>query len=208
MREEKDFTKDLAEIRSMMERSSKFLSLSGLAGIMAGIYATAGIYIACSILGFRPDSLLYGISAEYGTFTKIPQLILTASLILALALITAVYLSYRKSAKRGEKIRNAATRQLLLAMSLPLVSGGLIILILLIRGMAGLVLPLSLIFYGLSLFSASRISGREVQMLGITQTALGLISMLFPEFSVYIWAAGFGIVHFIYGIVIFYRYER
>ena len=54
MKEEQKYIRDIAEIRSMMERSSKFLSLSGLAGVMAGIYALAGAFIAYRTFSFNP----------------------------------------------------------------------------------------------------------------------------------------------------------
>ena len=54
MKEEKDYIQDISEIRSMMERSSKFLSLSGLAGVMAGIYALVGAFVAYTVFDFNP----------------------------------------------------------------------------------------------------------------------------------------------------------
>ena len=38
------------EIKELMEKSSKFISLSGLAAIMAGIYALVGAYIATQVI--------------------------------------------------------------------------------------------------------------------------------------------------------------
>jgi hypothetical protein len=42
----------LTEIRDLMERSSRFISLSGLSGISAGIIALAGSAIAFFYLGY------------------------------------------------------------------------------------------------------------------------------------------------------------
>ncbi len=42
----KQHLQDLTEIRSMMERSSRFISLSGLSGISAGVFALIGAYLA------------------------------------------------------------------------------------------------------------------------------------------------------------------
>ena len=39
MTDNKKHIEDIAEIRSLMEKSSKFISLSGLSGILAGIFA-------------------------------------------------------------------------------------------------------------------------------------------------------------------------
>ena len=44
------------EIKELMEKSSKFISISGLAAIMAGVYALAGTYIATCLV--TPDTTL------------------------------------------------------------------------------------------------------------------------------------------------------
>ncbi|HLU89350.1 MAG TPA: hypothetical protein VKZ51_05910, partial [Cyclobacteriaceae bacterium] len=87
MKDSRDYIRDIAEIRAMMERSSKFLSLSGGAGIMAGIYALLGVYIAYEVLGFNPDEASYD-SSSGNYFSRMPELILLAFIILLLALGT------------------------------------------------------------------------------------------------------------------------
>ena len=57
MKNETDYLRDIGEIRSLMERSSKFISLSGWAGIFAGIYALAGVYVAINYLHFNQHLL-------------------------------------------------------------------------------------------------------------------------------------------------------
>jgi len=200
---EQDYIRDIAEIRSMMERSSKFLSLSGWAGIMAGIYALIGAYIAYSILNFNPDEIVY--SMEASSLTKV---VFLAILILILAVGTAVFLSYKKADKKGEKIWNAVSRQLLVNMAVPLVTGGILILVLISKDLIGLIAPVSLLFYGLSLYNAGKFTYDEVKFLGMIQIGLGLLSSYFVEYGVLFWAVGFGVVHIIYGIYIHFRYER
>ena len=46
MNSQPGFEQDLASMRKLMERSVKFMSLSGLSGVLAGIYALAGVAIA------------------------------------------------------------------------------------------------------------------------------------------------------------------
>src|SRR5690606_17336218 len=144
MKKEKDYIQDIAEIRSMMERTSKFLSLSGWAGIMAGIYALAGAFVAWKILNFHPVERL---NAEYPV-DRMTDIIIVAIIILSLAIFTAIIDSSRRARTRGETVWNSASKRLLISMSVPLVAGGILILILLSQGFVGLVLPLSLIFYG------------------------------------------------------------
>lgn len=38
------------EIKELMERSSKFVSLSGMTAVLAGVYALAGAYVAGQLL--------------------------------------------------------------------------------------------------------------------------------------------------------------
>jgi len=208
MKNEKDYIKDITEIRSMMERSSKFLFLSGLAGIIAGILALSGAFIAYKVFNFNPDRISYS-SMEYGDlFASLMSVILLAIAVLILALGTAIILSYRKSYRRGEKLWNLTTKRLLASLAVPLITGGLLLLVLISNGLIGLVAPFTLIFYGLALFSAGNHTLAEVRILGIVEIGLGLISSYFVEYGLLIWALGFGVVHIVYGIYMHYKYDR
>lgn len=209
MDQQQDYIRDISEIRTMMERSSKFLSLSGWAGIMAGIYALAGAYVAYDIFEFEPGSM---ITADYYAsgyaLDVLPKLVLLGVVILALAVITAYYLSYKKALRRNEKMWNATSRRLLVNMMVPLVTGGLLILILLYKGFAGLVAPLTLIFYGLSLYIASKFTYDDIKILGLVNIALGLIAACYIGYGLLFWALGFGIGHIVYGMYVHFKYER
>lgn len=208
MKKEKDYMQDIAEIRSMMERSSKFLSLSGWAGIMAGIYALAGAYIAYTFFHFNPDQIQYESLATANATTELMKVIVLATFILILAVGTAIVLSSRKAQKRNEKVWNATSRRLLSSMAVPLVAGGILILILLIKAMIGLIAPLTLLFYGLALYNASKFTYAEVRSLGLIQIGLGLIGSYFVSYGLFLWAVGFGLVHIAYGIYMHISYER
>lgn len=205
MRKEKNYIQDIAEIRSMMERSSKFLSLSGWAGAMAGIYALIGFYIVNSILDFNPTLILYD---TIDSFPNINYVFVTAILVLVLAVATAVYLSYKRAVKIGESIWNSTSKRLLADMGIPLAVGGILILIFISKNLIGLIIPFTLLFYGLALYNTSKFTYNEVKYLGIIQMLLGIIAVLFIEYSIYLWAFGFGMVHIIYGVYLHYRYER
>lgn len=208
MRDQRDYIQDIAEIRSMMERSTKFLSLSGWAGVMAGIYALAGAYTASVFLSFNPDSIVYPISESGDTVTGMPSVIGLALLVLVLAIGTAVVLSSQKARRQGESIWNATSRRMILHMAVPLMAGGILILLLMIKGMAGLAAPLSLMFYGLSLVNAAKYTYREVRSFGILMIILGLLGTWFVAYGIWLWAAGFGLLHIFYGIYLHLKYER
>ncbi len=206
MKEMHDYQKDLAEIRSMMERSSRFLSLSGLSGILAGIYALSGAAIAFFILNFEPEGI-FGMSATLPG-PGIRGLVWLAAAVLIASLGTAVGLSVRKAGKKSERIWNAGSRRLLVTIAVPLISGGVFMLICIALGLTGLLIPLSLIFYGLALFNAGQITYNEIRVLGLLQIGLGLLSALMIPYSLLFWALGFGGLHILYGSWIYLKHER
>lgn len=207
MKKEQDYIKDITEIRSMMERSSKFLSLTGFSGVMAGIYALVGAYLVYEF--FYSNTVENFFTSMEGEFTgNLWNLIGLALLILVLALGTAIFFSYRKANKNGERIWNATARRLVTNMAIPLVAGGLLILLLLAKGYFGLVLPVSLIFYGLALANAGKFTFEEMKSLGIIQVILGLLAAYYMEYSLLFWAFGFGLMHILYGIYMHLKYEK
>lgn len=208
MKEEQDYIRDITEMRSMMERSSKFMSLSGLAGIMAGIYALAGAYIAYTVFNFNPDQLFDSAIRPGGLPSSLLKVIVLAMVVLILAFGTAVFLSYRNAHKRRENIWNTTSRRLLFNMTVPLIAGGVLILILIAKGLVGLMAPFTLLFYGLALHNASKFTYDEMRSLGLIQIGLGLIGSYFIEYGVLLWALGFGVCNIIYGTLMYYRYER
>ncbi|BAU53303.1 hypothetical protein [Mucilaginibacter gotjawali] len=210
--EEKQIQDDLASIRSLMERSSKFISLSGLSGILAGIYALIGagvayyeLYIGIGRHHFNPHfRIVENIEDSFLLFT----LLLIALAVLLASLLTGFILTARKAKKKGQPIWGNTSRALIFNMALPLVSGGLLILILLFRNYYGIVSPASLIFYGLALVGASNFTYKDVRYLGICEIALGLIAACLPGYGLLFWAIGFGVLHIIYGSMMYFKYDR
>jgi len=207
MKDTKGYEDDLASIRATMERSVKFMSLSGLSGILAGIFALAGaayayalIYYPSSPFGFR----LYIVEQE----TTVIKLVVTAALVLALSLATAFFLSHHKAKKLGVNVWNKPSKLLLINLLIPLIAGGLFTVILVSRGYYMIFSSTTLIFYGLALVSASQFTFKEVRYLGFTEIILGLVSATMPGFGLLFWAAGFGLLHIIYGSIMHYRYDR
>lgn len=208
MKEKQDYIQDLAEIRQMMERSTKFLSLSGLSGVMAGVYALAGAYAAFRVFYFDRYEIIYN-TLQNGEFSGgLLNIILIGLTVLVLAIGTAIFLSHKKAGKLNASIWNAASKQLLSNMAVPLVTGGVAVIVLLVKGFIGLAAPLTLIFYGLALFNAGRFTYNELRYLGIIEAVLGVLGLLFIGYGLLLWAVGFGVMHIAYGIFIYVRYER
>jgi len=207
MKQVKEYEKDLASIRTMMERSTKFISLSGLSGVLAGIYAIAGAIAAYFIIQYPISPFRYRVESATDP-TILSKLILIAALVLLASISTGVLLSNRKAKKNGLKLWSAASRNLLLNLSIPLGAGGIFILIMLYTGHYELAAPASLIFYGLALIQGSSTMFDEIRYLGFTEIALGLISALYPGYGLIFWTIGFGLLHIIYGAIMYNKYDK
>ncbi len=200
---EPNYLKDIAEIRSLMERSSRVQSLSGLAGILAGVYALVGAYTAHSFFNFRPAG------AEYvPAGSAMWNVIALGSGVLILAIATAGVLTYRRAVKIAEHLSGGAAWRLLGTVAVPLFSGGIFLLLLISMGLNGLLAPVTMIFYGLALYHAGSYTHREMKTLGLIQIVLGLLGGWRIEDSVLLWSLGFGLMHIVYGIYIHIKHER
>lgn len=202
---------DLQAIRAIMERSSKFLSLSGLSGVMAGIFALLGAAVVwLYVLDWGRvtyGELLYLLGEpSYAGIGVI--LAVVAIMVLIFAVFGAVYLSYRKAMRAGKKLWAGPTRHLLFHLVVPLLAGAIFIIILVLRSDYGLVAPVMLIFYGLSLVNAGKFTFGEIQSLGLIQIVLGLLAAIFIQQGLLLWAIGFGVVHIVYGALMYYRHDR
>ncbi len=198
--ENENYLAQLREIQSMMQKSSKFLSLSGLSGILAGTYALIGAGIVYSMRTRLTSSIRFD-SAEFIT------IVITAILVLVLSLTTGIIFSIRKARKRQEIIWNQISRLFLTSFMVPLVTGGLFAIILISKGAIGLVAPVTLLFYGLALVSASRYSYETLRNLGFLFIILGLLNSLYIGYGLYFWMFGFGVCHIFYGAYMYLKYD-
>ncbi|MBN9284195.1 MULTISPECIES: hypothetical protein [unclassified Flavobacterium] len=200
--EANNYLQDLKDIKDLMNKSSQFISLSGLSGILAGVYALIGAWIANALI--ENNTRLY-ITLESVLFK---QILLIAGCVLAASLITAYLLTVNKAKKMGEKVWNASSKRLLINFAIPLVTGGIFALLLLKNGYYGLVAPIMLLFYGMACLNASKYTLRDVRYLGLTEIILGLFAVEFSGYGLYFWVLGFGVCHILYGTVMYYKYDR
>lgn len=199
--------KELAEIKSIMERSTRFISLSGMSGVLAGLYALIGsalayywVYYPNSPFGYRK----YFVN-EPIIFLK---LLATASAVLVLSLISGYILTKQKTTRANHTLWNKTTRRFLISLIIPLVVGGLFILALMAQGYWIVVAPASLIFYGMALLNASQYTLSDIKYLSYCQILTGLLSAFLPGYGLLFWAFGFGILHIVYGISMHLKYDR
>lgn len=198
----KDYLKEITEIKDLMNKSSKFISLSGLSGILAGIYALIGAAYAYWFVSNSENDFLI-------LEGKVFQLVLLdLTLIGFFSVVTAIFLTTRKAKKNNEKIWDSLTQRLLKNFLIPLLAGGIYIIILLNQQHYGQTSALMLLFYGLALLNASKYTLRDVKYLGYIQIVLGLLCAMLPGYGFGFWVLGFGIVHIIYGTIMHFKYDK
>ena len=222
--ESKKYLEDLSEIKSLMNKSSRFMSLSGLSGILAGVYALIGFFLAYRSLSFlvlpgiSVEELEAGVDPGYSgllsAFTGgyadrlTSEIILIGIITLIAAITTGIILTLRKAKKQKEKVWNTSSKRLLQNFLLPLITGGIFCIVLLQYGIIGLVGPATLIFYGLALINASKYTIGDIKYLGLANVIIGLVATQFIGYGLFFWALGFGVFHIIYGARMYFKYDR
>jgi hypothetical protein len=201
----------LSEIKSLMEHSTRYLSLSGLSGLFAGIFALFGVMIACFYLDTSILNNRYYELALSGSKYNVPVLLFIladAICVLGLALGSCMVFTSRNARRKKLPVWSKASELMLINLLVPLVAGGLFCLTLVYNGIFSMVAPVTLIFYGMALFNAGKYTMRDIRYLGICEVAIGLIACILPGYGLLLWALGFGVLHIIYGGAMYYKYER
>lgn len=196
-----NYLKDIQDIKKMMDRSSQFISLSGLSGILAGIYALVGAF---AVKQLTKEDYRH-ITLESREF-KLGLLII--ALVLILSVGTALIMSATKAKKQGESLWNSTSRRLAANFLIPLITGGIFALLLIQAHHYGLIAPVTLIFYGLACVNASKYTLRDVRYLGITVIIIGLMATAAMGYGLEFWALGFGVCHILYGTIMYFKYDR
>jgi hypothetical protein len=206
----------LSDIRNMMERSSKFISLSGLSGVFVGLLAL----IASSIIFCLSEEMIPNSETQSKTYydfaivnNKLNVEVLTIYAAVALSALLLSFaisglLTIRKAKKQGIKIWDETAKRLFINMIIPLVTGGLVCLILLYHLQVQFIAPMMLVFYGLALVNASKYTYDDIRNLGIIEIVLGLAACIFVEQGLILWAFGFGIMHIFYGVLMYFKYDK
>lgn len=205
--EDKNYLHDLKEIKEMMSKSSQFISLSGLSGVLAGIYALVGAYFAYKTIYFdtsASDSYANLVISE----NAVIKLFIIALSVLLLSIATGILLSLKKAKESNDSIWNATSKRLVINFMIPLAVGGYMGLYLIEKENFSLLTPLTLIFYGLACVNASKYTLGDVRYLGITMILLGIINTFFVGFGLLFGALGFGVCHIFYGGMMWFKYER
>jgi hypothetical protein len=224
MTEQEEQLNALNEMRDLMNKSSRFISMSGLSGVAAGIVGLAGIGLTYGLLKdyflhlpFYTADILTPREYEQATrinaqvtpmFGLLRDIFMIACVTLGLALFGAWYFTRRKAKKLGLSLWDETAKRVIINLLIPLVTGGGFALVLMAHGIIGLVPAITLAFYGTALINASKYTLNDIRYLGVIEIILSFVAAIFYEYSLIVWAIGFGVMHIIYGIMLYLKYEH
>jgi len=201
---------DIKTIRKMMEESTKFLSLSGFSGVFLGLFAIAGAMVAWFIIpeggNISSEEYLNSLPVNEATAIKL-QMGLNALVVLLLSVAAALFFSFRNATRSGRSIWTPVSKRLFINLSIPLAAGGIFALILAFQNHFQLIIPVFLVFYGLALINAGKFTYDEIFYLGIFEIITGLAAAVFPDQGLLFWIFGFGILHIVYGVMMYRKYQ-
>jgi heme/copper-type cytochrome/quinol oxidase subunit 2 len=210
--ENKEVLSTLNEIRDMMQKSSKFLTLSGMSAVLVGIYACVAAVIACNILGSES-----GLVPDFADFPqlrvnmsrRLQMMEFSAAVLILLCIGTVYAFSCRKAKKQQNPlVFNITARRFLWSFFLPLIVGGILCLALIYKQEYGLMSDVMLIFYGIALVNASSYTYSNTRFLGYAELALGLTGSFIDGHALLFWMLGFGVFHIVYGVFVYLKYDR
>src|SRR4051812_21497156 len=119
---------DIRDIRSMMERSTRFISLSGWSGIWAGAVALLSAGIAWNVIGSVaiPERQGWAGTNIIDRYTDplVVRLGFLAILTFIVAFCGAYYFTWRKAVSARQKMWTRPARQLMWHIMVPLIVGG------------------------------------------------------------------------------------
>ena len=205
----------LKDIKDIMERSARFISLSGWSGIWAGVVGLIGAYIAHTWLAELPAGYYHMLrnapdsgmpSDEYSAIAT--RFMILALVVLVVALAGGIYFTWRKTTRKGQSIWNAAGKRMMVHMAVPLMAGGLFSLIFMQNGHEMYIAPACLIFYGLALINGSKFTISDIKYLGYLELITGCLSLFIPGYGLTFWAIGFGGLHIVYGTIMWNKYDK
>lgn len=214
----KEQLEHLSQIRSLMEESTQFLSLSGLSGVFAGVFALIGGWLArfdyFTVVAPMEQWMIQGRTdaaaamGESYIIARIKVLLLIGVCVLAASLAVGLILTASKAKKQNKQLVTKASIKMFINLLIPLAAGGIFCLSLIYNGYFGAVAPATLIFYGLALINGSKYTYRDIRYLGILEIALGLVSSFYIGYGLWFWMIGFGVLHIVYGLAMYLKYDR
>ena len=179
---------NLEFIRETMERAGSFTAVPGWGGILMGVSALMTALVSSAL----PSRELWFASwlAEAG-----------------LALAIGCWAMVQKARVVQSTLFNGPGRKFALSLCPAMVAGAVLTFVLLRQELFGLMPGTWLLLYGVSVVTSGAFSVKVVPIMGLSFMALGVLALFAPfAWANWFMAAGFGLLHIAFGIVIARRY--
>lgn len=185
--EEREHAKETLDyIRRTMESASSFTAVAGSGMVGVGFIGLVASGLATR--GGNPVDLRVWVPAA------------------VLAVAVAGVANARKAGRLGVPLWSGAFRKTVWVMA-PILVSGAILTFALWRADAQALLPGTwLALYGAGVTAGGTLSIRAVRGMGLVLTALGAVALLQPEWGAPLLAAGFGVMHLVFGLILLTRH--
>jgi len=179
---------NLRYIRDAMERAGSVTILPGYGIALVGITALAASWIAASQPTTRRWVAVWLVE-------------------LAVAAVIDVLATIRKAKRVPGPLLLSPLRRFLLGFSAPMAAGGLVTALLVRFDLYAALPAMWLVVYGASIVTGGTFSPRVVPVMGVTFMVLGAAAVVAaPAWGNFFMAAGFGVLHIVFGLIIARRY--
>jgi hypothetical protein len=183
-----DAVDQLRYIRETMQRAGSFTAVPGWGGVIMGATALAAAFLA----------------AQQPTFDRWLKVWLGEAV---LAVLIGCWAMDRKAIKAGQTLFNGPGRKFTLSFAPPVFVGALLTLTLYRGGLRQQIPGMLLLLYGTGVVTGGAFSVPVIPVLGTLFMALGTAALFSPAWmGNWYMAAGFGLLHIIFGIIIVRRY--
>lgn len=178
---------NLRFIRETMERATAFTGISGWGEAAIGVTALVAALIAHG----RP----------FETWLAI----WTAEALISL--LIAGWSMDRKARLSGMPLLSGPGRKVAFSLLPPIIAGILLTVLFYQSGLTGYIPGVWLLLYGTGVVTGGMFSVRVVPIMGLCFMTLGGVALFSPaEWANWFMAAGFGVIHIVFGVVIARRY--
>jgi hypothetical protein len=179
---------NLRYIRETMERSQSFTAVSGVGGVLMGLIALGATFLAV-----RSET----------TEAWVTVWMSAAVLSLGIALVAMTM----KARAAGGSLLVGAGRKFAWNLTPPLLVGGLLTVAMTQMGAATLLPGVWLLLYGTGVVTGGAFSVRVVPLMGLAFMLVGAAALFAPAaWGNLFMAGGFGLLHIVFGIVIWRKH--
>ncbi len=177
-------TGDLRFIRDTMSRASTFTAVPGWGGVWMGITALALAAYA-------------GPPANTGSWLGLWMAEAAVAIVIGVAAVI------RKARRRQVPLTGAAARRFWFVFAPGILAGAVLTAVFIREGWTTRLPACWLLLYGVSVTSAGAFSVRPVRVMGILFMVLGVVAAMLPVWTGdALLAAGFGLLHIAFGVLI------